>query len=164
MADLQAQKITPCLWYDGVAREAAELYINVFQNGQILTKQKSPADNPSTKEGEELVVMFELFGQKFMGLNGGPNFKFSQAISFVVECDDQAEVDRYWDMLTADGGEESQCGWLKDKYGMSWQITPKRLNELTADPDPERAKRVFQCMMEQHKIIISELEAAAEGK
>lgn len=164
MAGLQTQKITPCLWYDGVGREAAQHYIDVFGNGQILSGDKAPADNPSTDQGAEIVVMFELFGQKFMCLNGGSQNKFNEAISFSVECEDQAEVDKYWNGLLEGGGKESQCGWIWDKYGMSWQIVPKRLSELMNDPDPERAKRTMQCMMEQVKIDVAELEAAADGK
>lgn len=164
MADLQLPKIVPCLWYDGVAREAAEHYIEVFGNGKILGRQDSPADNPSTKAGEEIVVQFELFGCRFTGLNGGPNFKFTEAVSFQVDCEDQAEVDRYWDALLAGGGKESQCGWIYDKFGMSWQIVPRRLTELMSDPDPERAKRAMECMMQQVKINVAELEAAANGK
>lgn len=162
MADIQ--KIVPCLWYDGVAREAAEHYIAVFGNGRILGGEDSPADNPSTKQGEEIVVQFELFGKRFTGLNGGPQFKFNEAVSFQVDCEDQAEVDKYWDGLLAGGGEESQCGWIRDKFGMSWQIVPRRLTELLSDPDPERAKRAMECMMKQVKIDVAELEAAADGK
>lgn len=161
MADMQ--KITPCLWYDGTAREAAEHYIDVFGNGKILERVDSLADNPSTKEGEEIVVQFELFGHQFTGLNGGPEFKFNEAVSFQVDCEDQAEVDKYWEGLLAGGGEESQCGWIRDRFGMSWQIVPRRLNELLAEPDQARAKRVFECMMKQVKLNVAELEAAADG-
>lgn len=162
MADLNP-KIKPCLWYDMVAEEAAHFYIETFGNGRIIDVMRSTADNPSTKEGAVLTVEFELFGQRLVGLNGGPHFKFTEAVSLMVECEDQAEVDQYWDALTADGGEESMCGWLKDKYGLSWQITPKRLMELNSDPDPARAKRAFECMMTQKKIIIADIEKAADG-
>jgi predicted 3-demethylubiquinone-9 3-methyltransferase (glyoxalase superfamily) len=158
------QKIFPCLWFDDKAEEAANFYIETFGNGRIVNVRRAPADYPSGQAGDVLVVIFELFGQRYTGLNGGPTFKFNEAFSLEVRCEDQAEVDKYWEALTAGGGEESVCGWLKDKYGLSWQITPQRLVDLMADPDPDRAKRAMECMMKQKKIIISEIEAAADGK
>lgn len=159
-----SQKITPCLWYDGDAEEAANLYVSVFKGGKITNVSRSPADNPSMKEGAVLMVTFELFGQPFLGLNGGPAFKFTEAVSMMVECADQAEVDTYWNALTADGGQESMCGWLKDKFGMSWQITPKRLMEVMSDSDPGRARRAMEAMLEMRKIDIATIEAAADSR
>lgn len=137
--------IHPCLWFDGQAKEAATFYCSVFKNSKITT------DTP-------MVVNFELNGQKFMGLNGGPQFKFNESVSFVVECDDQTEIDHYWNKLTA-GGAASQCGWLKDKFGLSWQIIPKRLGELM-DGDAQKSQRVMQVLMSMGKIEIAKLEEA----
>jgi predicted 3-demethylubiquinone-9 3-methyltransferase (glyoxalase superfamily) len=156
-------KITPCLWYDGDAEEAANFYVTLLPDSRVDHVQRSPADNPSMKEGGVLVVEFTLAGQKFVGLNGGPMFKFTEAVSFMIHTEDQQETDRLWNALTADGGEESMCGWLKDRWGLSWQITPKRLLELTADPDPDRARRAFEAMMTMRKIDIAEIERAAVG-
>lgn len=135
------EKIYPCLWYDGQAKAAAEFYCSVFKNSKILT------DTP-------LVVTFEINGTKFMGLNGGPSFKHTEAVSFVVSCENQEEIDYYWDRLT-EGGEESMCGWLKDKFGVSWQIIPANIAELMKDP--ERAKRVTQAFMNMRKLDIETL-------
>lgn len=134
--------IYPCLWFDGKAREAAEFYCSVFKNSRITQ------ENP-------MVVRFELDGVQFMGLNGGPQFTFSEAVSYVVECADQQEIDYYWDKLTADGGQESMCGWLKDKYGFSWQIVPKILGQLMSDP--EKGQRVMQAFMKMKKFDIQTL-------
>lgn len=134
----------PCLWYDGKAKEAATFYCSIFKNSKIVS------ENP-------MVVIFEINGTKFMGLNGGPHFKFNEAVSFVVECKDQAEIDYYWEKLT-EGGEESRCGWLKDKYGMSWQIVPAILGKLMNDP--ERAHRVAAAFMKMTKFDIATLENA----
>ncbi|MDB5672327.1 MAG: uncharacterized protein JWO25_3286, partial [Alphaproteobacteria bacterium] len=150
-------KITPCLWYDGNGEEAANLYVSLLPDSRIRNVQRAPADNPSTSEGAVLVVEFTLAGQDYMALNGGPHFKFTEAVSFVIQCEDQGEVDRLWDALIADGGQPSQCGWLKDKFGLSWQITPKILPQFLADPDPERARRAFQAMMGMTKIDIAAL-------
>ena len=125
--------------------------------------QLSPADNPSTPEGAVLVVEFTLAGQDFMGLNGGPQFKFSEAVSFIIDCEDQAEVDRLWDALTADGGKPVQCGWLQDRFGLSWQITPRELPKLLTDPDPDRARRAMQAMLDMVKIDVAALRNAADG-
>ena len=156
-------KITPCLWFDGNAEEAANFYITLLPDSRIRSVQLSPADNPSTPEGAVLVVEFTLAGQDFMGLNGGPQFKFSEAVSFIIDCEDQAEVDRLWDALTADGGKPVQCGWLQDRFGLSWQITPRELPKLLADPDPDRARRAMQAMMGMVKIDVAELRKAADG-
>ena len=156
-------KITPCLWFDGNAEEAANFYITLLPDSRIRSVQLSPADNPSTPEGAVLVVEFTLAGQDFMGLNGGPQFKFSEAVSFIIDCEDQAEVDRLWDALTADGGKPVQCGWLQDRFGLSWQITPRELPKLLADPDPDRARRAMQAMMGMVKIDVAALRKAADG-
>src|SRR6185503_3526990 len=121
----------------------------------------APGDNPSGREGEVLTVDFTVAGQRFQGLNGGPQFRFNESVSFVIECDDQAEVDRLWDAFTADGGEPGPCGWLKDRFGLSWQIVPRELNELTSDPDPERARRAMEAMLKMGKIEVEELRRAA---
>jgi predicted 3-demethylubiquinone-9 3-methyltransferase (glyoxalase superfamily) len=157
-------KITPCLWFDGNAEEAANFYITLLPDSRIRSVQRSPADNPSTPEGAVLVVEFTLAGQDFMGLNGGPQFKFNEAVSFIIDCEDQAEVDRLWDALTADGGQPVQCGWLRDRFGLSWQITPRELPRLLADPDPDRARRAMQAMMGMVKIDVAELRKAANGE
>lgn len=151
------QKITPYLWYDGAAEEAAEHYVSIFGDGRIV-------DVGHTADGKVLTVTFELAGQRFVGLNGGPEFPFSEAISFYVDCADQAEVDRLWDALLAGGGQESQCGWLKDRYGVSWQIVPKTLVELMNDPDPAKAGRVVQAMLGMRKIDVQGLRDAYEGR
>ena len=125
---------------------------------------RSPADNPSTPAGAVIIVDFTLPGQRIQGLNGGPQFQFSEAISFVIECDDQAEVDRLWDALTADGGQPGPCGWLKDRFGLAWQVTPRELNEMLTDPDTEKAARAMQAMLQMGKIETEELERAFRGE
>jgi 2-polyprenyl-6-hydroxyphenyl methylase/3-demethylubiquinone-9 3-methyltransferase len=156
-------KITPCLWYDGTAEEAARFYTSLLPDSRIDNVVRAPLDNPSTKEGAVLVVEFTLAGMPFIGLNGGPQFKFTEAVSFQIHTEDQAETDRLWDALTANGGQESNCGWLKDRWGMSWQITPKRLLQLMASPDHDAARRASQAMLKMHKIDIAAIEAAAKG-
>ena len=155
------QTITPCLWFKDQALEAAEFYTSVFPDSSIVTVQRAPADTPGPKAGSVLVVQFKLAGQDYQALNGGPHDKFNDALSLSVSCKDQTEVDRYWSALTGGGGKPVQCGWLKDKYGLSWQIVPKRLPELLADPDPEKAKRAMEAMMKMVKIDVAALEAAA---
>jgi predicted 3-demethylubiquinone-9 3-methyltransferase (glyoxalase superfamily) len=157
----QTQKITPCLWFENNALEAAEFYTSVFPDSEIVTVHKSRADTPGNKAGSVLLVVFTIAGQRYQALNGGPHDKFNDAISLSVNCEDQAEVDRLWAMLTADGGKPVQCGWLKDKFGLSWQIVPKRLPELMSDPNPEKGKRVMQAMMQMVKIDVAKLEAVA---
>lgn len=154
----------PCLWFDGTAEEAANFYTSLLPNSRVDKVWRSPADTPSGPAGMVLTVDFTLNGQRFQGLNGGPDFKFTAAVSFVIECDDQAEVDRLWAALTADGGEPGPCGWLKDRFGLSWQIVPRRLIELLDDPDPERARRVMEAMLAMGKIDVAALERAAEGE
>ena len=153
-----------CLWFDGQAEEAARLYTSLIPNSHMGDISRSPADNPSVSEGQVLTVDFTLDGVPYQGLNGGPAFKFNESASIVVMCDGQAQVDRLWDVLTANGGEPSNCGWLKDRFGLSWQIVPRRLVELLGDPDPDRARRAMEAMLEMHKIEIADLESAANGQ
>lgn len=153
--------ITPSLWFDDDLEEAMEFYTSVFPNSRVLGVQRYTEAGPG-EPGTVVSADFELDGTRFTGINGGPAFRFSEAVSFVVDCADQAEVDRYWAALT-DGGEESQCGWLRDRYGLSWQVVPRRLVELLADADPERARRATEAMLGMRRIVVSELEAAADG-
>jgi predicted 3-demethylubiquinone-9 3-methyltransferase (glyoxalase superfamily) len=153
----------PCLWYDGKAEEAASFYVSLLPDSRIDRVWRTPADTPSGPTGTVLVVDFTLNGQRFQGLNGGPEFRFNEATSFVIECEDQAEVDRLWEALTVDGGEPGPCGWLKDRFGLSWQVVPRRLNELVDDPDPERARRAMEAMLKMGKIDVAELERAADA-
>ena len=153
------QKITPCLWFDTEGEEAAEFYTSVFPNSRITDIARYGSAGPRP-EGTVMTVTFELEGQEFVALNGGPEFTFNEAISFQVGCKDQEEVDAYWSALS-EGGEEGPCGWLKDKFGVSWQIVPTRLTELISDPDPERSQRAMQAMLQMKKIEIEGLERAA---
>ncbi|HET9322352.1 MAG TPA: VOC family protein [Gaiellaceae bacterium] len=153
------QKITPFLWFDTEGEEAAEFYTAVFPNSQILEVTRYGSAGPRP-EGMVMTVSFELDGQRFVALNGGDDFTFNEAISFAVECETQDEVDAYWSKLS-EGGEEGPCGWLKDRYGVSWQIVPTRLPELLNDPDKEKAQRVMEAMLGMTKIEIDELERAA---
>ena len=150
-------KIAPCLWFDGVAEEAASFYVSLLPDSQVDKIVRSPADTPSGPEGSVLVVEFTLAGQRFIALNGGPQFRFNEAISFTIDCSDQAEVDRLWEALSADEAAE-QCGWLKDRFGVSWQIVPGALPTLLGDPDPDKARRVMQAMLQMKKIDIAALE------
>ena len=145
----------PCLWFDGQAEQAAEFYTGVFPDSAITSVGRNP-------DGSALVVEWTLDGHPYQGLNGGPQYTFSEAISFSISCADQEEVDHYWDRLS-EGGSEGPCGWLQDRFGISWQVVPRRLEELLADPDPERAQRAMQAMMGMRKIVVGELEAAADG-
>ena len=156
-------KFTTCMWFDkGEARKAAEFYSSILPDTHLGPPHKAVSDYPGGHEGDELTVEFTLLGQSFVGLNGGPNFKPNESVSFMVLTDDQAETDRYWNAITQKGGEESACGWCKDKWGYSRQITPKRLLELTTSGG-ERAKRAFQAMMTMRKIDIARIEAAERG-
>jgi predicted 3-demethylubiquinone-9 3-methyltransferase (glyoxalase superfamily) len=154
------QKITPFLWYDNKAEEAANFYTSVFKNSKILSTSRYGDAGPGPK-GSVMVVKFQLEGQEFIALNGGPLFQFSPAFSFVVNCKTQEEVDEYWEKLS-EGGQTSQCGWLTDRFGFSWQITPTILGELVADKDPEKSNRVMQAMMKMTKIDIQALKDAAQ--
>ena len=156
--------ITPCLWFDGKAEEAARLYTSIFPDSHILKVHRAPADNPSGKKGDVLSVDFTLNGSPYIALDGGPDFTFNEAVSFTVECKDQAEIDHYWTALLAGGGEESVCGWLKDRFGVSWQVVPQRINDLLDGDDREGAKRAFEAMMGMVKLDIRELESAYKGQ
>jgi predicted 3-demethylubiquinone-9 3-methyltransferase (glyoxalase superfamily) len=155
------QKITPCLWFDTQGEEAANFYCSIFKNSRILDVSYYGEAGPRPA-GTALMVSFELDGQQFQALNGGPEFTFSEAISLSVSCDGQDEVDHFWERL-GEGGEPGPCGWLKDKFGLSWQIVPKQLEELLADPDAERAQRALQAMMKMGKIDIAGLQKAADS-
>ena len=150
-------KITPFLWFDTQAEAAMNFYVSIFRNSRVLSVTPGP-------NGIAQSVNFELEGQEFIGLNAGPQFKFNEAISFLVNCETQAEVDELWNRLTADGGEESMCGWLKDKYGLSWQIIPTTLGQMLNDPDPEKAGRVMQAMLQMNKIDLQALQQAYDGQ
>jgi predicted 3-demethylubiquinone-9 3-methyltransferase (glyoxalase superfamily) len=150
------KKITPFLWFDTEAEEAMNLYVSIFKNSKVLGVTPGP-------NGRAMSVNFELEGQEFIGLNAGPEFKFNESISFLVNCNSQEEVDELWEKLTADGGEEGNCGWLKDKYGLSWQIIPTALGEMLGDPDQAKAGRALQAMLKMHKIDIQGLKQAYDG-
>lgn len=156
-----SQKITTCLWFDTQAEEAANFYVSVFDGSKILSAARYGDDGPGPA-GQVMTVEFEIEGRKFLALNGGPAFTFSEAVSFVIDCSSQEEVDRYWSALTADGS-ESQCGWLKDKFGVSWQVVPSILGQLLGGPDPEGAQRAMQAMLGMRKLKIAELQAAYDG-
>ena len=156
------QKIMPFLWFDNQAEEAAKFYLAVFKNGRILKTVRTGDAGPGPK-GAVLTVLFELHGQQFTALNGGPHFKFTEAISLVVSCETQAEIDSLWMQLSADGGKEGRCGWVQDKYGLWWQVVPPVLPELLADQDPARAARTMQAMMQMGKLDIAALQQASRG-
>src|SRR6266576_5487640 len=158
---MRMQKITPFLWFDNKAEEAANFYTSVFKNSKILNVSRYGDAGPGPK-GAVMVVNFQLEGQQFTALNGGPQFKFSEAFSFVVNCETQKEIDEYWNKLTSGGGKESECGWLKDKFGFSWQIVPTALGKLMSDP--QKANRVMQALLQMKKLDIAKLEAAGAGK
>jgi predicted 3-demethylubiquinone-9 3-methyltransferase (glyoxalase superfamily) len=149
-------KITPFLWFDTQAEEAMNFYVSLFKNSKVNSVSRKP-------DGTAFTVSFELDGQEFMGLNAGPMFKFTEAVSMYVNCENQAEVDYFWDAFMMNGGKDPNCGWLKDKYGLSWQIVPKQLGELLGDPDPEKSERVMQAMLKMEKIVVADLEKAHSG-
>jgi predicted 3-demethylubiquinone-9 3-methyltransferase (glyoxalase superfamily) len=155
------QKITPCLWYDTEAEDAANFYTSVFSSGRIVDISRYGDAGPRPA-GTVMTVSFELDGQPFVALNGGPDFTFNEAVSFQVSCEGQEEVDHFWSRLS-EGGEEGPCGWLKDRYGLSWQIIPTALPELLSDPDPQRSQRAMAAMLQMKKIDIAELEKAADS-
>ena len=155
------QKISPFLWFDTQAEEAASFYVSLFDDAEITNVARYPEGTPDLG-GMAMTVNFQLEGQEYTALNGGPQFSFTEAISFMVHCKDQGEVDRFWSLFT-EGGEESQCGWLKDRFGLSWQIVPDRLGELLGDPDPARSQAAMQAMLQMRKIEIKTLEDAANA-
>lgn len=156
-------KNTICLWYDGDAEEAARFYAETFPDSSVQAVHRAPADNPSSKAGDVLTVDFTVMGIPCLGLNGGSTFTHSEAFSFQVATDDQAETDRYWNAIVDNGGQESMCGWCKDKWGVSWQITPVAMTKAFTHPDPAVAKRAFEAMMGMKKIDIATVEAACRG-
>lgn len=155
-------KVTPCLWFNGDAEDAATFYVTLLPESRIDRIVRAPTDTPAGPEGSVLVVEFTLAGQSYLALNGGPQFRFTEAVSFQVLTDDQEETDRLWEAITGNGGAESMCGWCKDRWGLSWQITPRRLMDLNTDPDRARAGRSMQAMMGMGKIDIAALESAAD--
>lgn len=162
-AQTQKINITTCLWFDKNAEEAAKFYAKIFPNSRITSVNKSPTDYPNGKAGDVLTVEFTVLGQAFVGLNGGPNVPFTDAVSFQVFTDTQEETDRYWNALVKDGGQEIACSWCKDKFGLSWQIVPRVLMEAMNDTDSASAKRVMEAMMQMVKIDIAKIEAARRG-
>lgn len=156
-------RLATCLWFNGNAREAALFYVSIFPNSHIADNWVAPSDTPGNKTGEEIVVNFKIFDQDFIGLNGGPQFPHTEAISFQIPCADQAEIDKYWDLLTKDGGQESQCGWLKDKFGISWQVTSPEMMKYLGGSDAQGAQRATQAMLKMKKINLAEMRKAYAG-
>jgi predicted 3-demethylubiquinone-9 3-methyltransferase (glyoxalase superfamily) len=159
---MTGQKISPFLWFDNNAEEAAQFYTSIFKNSKILEVSRYGDAGPGPK-GSVMVVKFQIAGQEVTALNGGPRFKFSEAFSFVVSCESQQEIDEYWSKLTSGGGQESMCGWLKDKFGFSWQIIPANLGTLMGQKDPKRANRVMEALLQMKKLDVAKLTAAAAG-
>ena len=157
-------KISPCLWFDGEAEEAAKFYVLLLPDSRIEKIQKNPVDGPAGKAGTVLVVEFTLAGQRFMALNGGTRFEYTHAVSFKIDCADQAEVDRLWEALSSDGGQVERCGWLKDRYGVSWQIVPTALAQYLGGPEAAGAQRAMQAMLQMVKLDTAGLKKAYEGK
>ena len=156
-------KLITCLWFDGRAREAANFYTSIFPGSSIADNWIAPTDTPGNKQGEEVVVNFTILGQAFIALNGGPQFPHSEAISFQIPCADQAEIDKYWSLLIANGGQESQCGWLKDKFGVSWQVISSEMNVYLGGKDPQGAQRATQAMLSMRKIDLEAIKQAYFG-
>ncbi len=157
------QKITPFLWFDNQAEEAMNFYVSIFKNSKVVTATRYGDAGPGPK-GTVMTAEFQLEGQEFVALNGGPHFKFTEAISFVINCETQEEVDYFWEKLTAEGGAESQCGWLKDRYGLSWQVVPTAVIEMLKDKDPERSQRAMKAVLQMKKIDIGQAKQAYDGE
>ena len=157
-------KITPSLWFDGRAEEAAIFYASIFPDSRIDAISRAPSDNPSTKAGDVLLVAFTVAGQPFVGINGGPQFPFTEAVSFQIDCADQAEVDRYWEALMEGGGEPGQCGWLKDRFGLSWQVVPREMGAYLGGSDAAGAGRAMEAMLRMEKLDVAKLREAYEGR
>ena len=155
--------LVTCLWFDGKSREAANFYTSIFPESWIAENWIAPTDTPGNNRGDEVVVNFKIFGQDFIGLNGGPQFPHSEAISFQIPCKNQAEIDKYWELLTSNGGQESQCGWLKDKFGVSWQVTSPEMMKYLGGSDPAGAQRATQAMLQMKKIDLAQMKKAYEG-
>lgn len=155
--------ITPCLWFDGRAEEAAQFYVSLFPDSRIDSVSRAPADNPSTAEGAVLLVQFTLEGRPFTALNGGPAFPFTEAVSLQVDCADQAETDRYWEALVEGGGEHSMCGWLKDRFGLSWQVIPRAMEAYLGGPDPDGARRAMEALLQMRKLDVDAMRRAYEA-
>ena len=156
-------ELTTCLWFDGNAREAADFYVSIFPESSIESNWIAPTDTPGNQEGTEVLVDFVIFGRPFIGLNGGSTFRFSEAISFQIPCKDQDEIDKYWELLVKDGGKESQCGWLKDKFGVSWQVTSPAMGQYLGGSDSDGARRATEAMLGMNKIVLAEMKAAYES-
>lgn len=162
MPELSTPTISPNLWFDGRAEEAAAFYVSVFPDAEVLDVHRYTAAGPGP-EGSVMLVVFRIGPTRFVGINGGPQFTFDEAVSFEITCRDQAEVDHYWEALTADGGEESQCGWCRDRFGLSWQVVPDGMGALMSDPDPDRIARAMTAMFGMRKLDLAALLAAADG-
>ncbi len=157
-------ELTTCLWFNGNAREAAEFYTSIFPESEISNNWIAPTDTPGNQLGDEIVVNFKIFGRPFIALNGGPQFTFSEAFSLQIPCRDQQEIDHYWEILTADGGQESQCGWLRDKFGFSWQVVSPLMDKYLGGSDPEGARRATEAMLGMKKIKLKDMENAYFGR
>jgi len=162
MSEISKQKIVPNLWFDTEAEEAANFYVSIFEDGRVLKVSHYGEAGPG-EAGSVMTVEWELEGQRFIGINAGPRFKFTEAVSFQIECEDQDEVDYYWEKLTAGGGKPGQCGWLTDKFGLSWQVVPAGFEELVTDPDPERSQRAMEAMLKMGKLDLEALRVAVDG-
>jgi predicted 3-demethylubiquinone-9 3-methyltransferase (glyoxalase superfamily) len=158
-----SKELTTCLWFNQNGREAAEFYVSVFPNSRMISQWTTPVETPGNQANTEVTIDFEIFGQRFLALNGGPMFTHSEAVSFVIPCENQDEVDHYWDLLTKDGGEESRCGWLKDQFGISWQITPTEMGKYLGGPDAAGRQRATMAMLQMNKLVLADLKSAYEG-